>query len=58
MFDAEYTVTKLPFLDTLKSKLSGSAEDDAVLDTSSRRVRAGCACEEAAVGLDAPGRSS
>jgi hypothetical protein len=43
----------------LKEKLSGSADDDAVFDTSSRSVRAGCACVEVAVGLfDALGRSS
>jgi hypothetical protein len=35
----------------LKSKLSGSAEEDAELDTSSRRVRLGCACDVVAVGL-------
>jgi hypothetical protein len=42
----------------LKLKLSGRAEDDAVLDTSSRTVTAGWACSEGLVGLDALGLSS
>src|SRR4051812_6233356 len=61
MLDAEYTATYFPLRDRLKSKLSGSAEEDAELDTSSRSVRLGCACDVVAVELDGalgPPRSS
>jgi hypothetical protein len=51
MFDAEYTATYFPLLETLKSKLSGSAEDEAEFDTSSRSVRLGWAWDVVAVGL-------
>jgi hypothetical protein len=44
--------------ETLKLKLSGRADDDAVFDTSSRTVTAGGACGEGLRGLDALGLSS
>jgi hypothetical protein len=59
MFDAEYTATYFPFRETLKSKLSGSAEELAEFDTSSSSVRLGCACDVVVVGLlEALGRRS
>jgi hypothetical protein len=58
MLEDEYTATKLPLRETLKSKVSGRAEDDAVLETSSRTVRAGWACGEGLVGTAALGLSS
>jgi hypothetical protein len=59
IFEAVYTAMKFPWRETLKPKVSGSAEDDAVLDVSSRTVRSGCACvDEVAEGCEGTARSS
>lgn len=55
--DEVYTATKLPFRERSKAKLSGSAEEEAVFETSSRTVAIGWAYEEGPKGLDALGRS-
>lgn len=48
----------MPLRETLKLKLSGRAEDETLLDTSSRRVMSGWACGEGLMGLKALGLSS